>query len=334
MRKLSAFTNVIPLIAKADSLSPEDVQALKHRIRDELNAAEIRPFLFNPDKCRMPPPYTVCSISANDDENMDASLLMSPDYVQPLLPSELTTLVHQIFHEEAIPWLRYLAARKIVDSRRKAASLSMQAYFSQAPLRSHPLHSQFSTEPASLFSPPSSSRVMVSHTNTGNSYLQAMTADRTQREEKYAQIRLAKWAGDLQRCLQNERTRYEALARGERAVWLTERLGECVKDGSLVPVDEASTMNTSQQAGTPSRTGRACPSSSHSVLNPRDPLGLIRWGQILTRRGWIAFQVVGSFGILGAMAIWMTRRWGAGADTYSSWSCAFWDGNYRCLAQS
>lgn len=325
---------MIPLIAKADLLSSEAAQALKQSIRDELNAADIRPFLFTPDETTTLPPYTVSSIAADDDENMDASLLMSPDYVQPLLSSELSILVRRVFHGEDIRWLRHLAARKAVDSRRRAASLSAPAQFSHSPIKSHVFPSQFSTEPGSLFSSPGSSRAMVTQPNARNSYFQAMTADHTQREERYAQIKLAKWAGDLQRCLQNERARYEALSRGERAIWLTERLGECVKDGSLVAVDDALIVKPLPQDDTTVRIGLTQPSVSNGFLNPRDPLGLMRWNDILTRRGWIAFQVVGSFGVIGAMALWMARSWGAGADAYSTWSCAFWDGNYRCLANS
>lgn len=334
IRKLSAFTNVIPLIAKADLMSPEAAQALKQSIKDELNAADIRPSLFTPDDNTTSPPYTVSSISADDDENMEASLLMSPDYVQPLLASDLSILVHRVFHGEEIRWLRHLAARKAVDFRRRAGSLSSPLQFSHSPLKSHFYPGQLSTEPRSFISSPSSSREMVSHPNAGNSYFHAMTADHTQREERYAQIKLAKWAGDLQRCLQSERARFEALSRGERAVWLTERLGECVKDGSLVAIDGAVAAKTPPQDSATARIGLTQPTVSNGVLNPRDPLGLIRWNDILTRRGWIAFQVVGSFGVLGAMALWMARSWGAGADAYSTWSCAFWDGNYRCLAKS
>jgi hypothetical protein len=260
--------------------------------------------------------------------------LMSPDYVQPLLPSELGILVRRVFHGEEISWLRHLAARKIIDSRRRGLSTPFPAQFPPSPLKLPPLQSQFSSQPTSMYSSPTSSRAILSHTNAGNSYIQAMTADHTQREERYAQIRLAKWAADLQRCLQNERARYEALSRGERAVWLTEKLGECVKDGTLVALDEAFTAKASQPGGTTASAKLIRSSVSNGVLNPRDPLGLIRWKNVLTRRGWIAFQVVGSFGVLGAIAIWMTRRWVAGADAYSTWSCAFWEGNYRCVANS
>ena len=258
---------------------------------------------------------------------------MSPDYVQPLLTSELSILVHRVFHGEEIRWLRHLAARKAVDSRRRAASLSAPVQFSHSAIKSHVFPSQLSTEPRSFISSPNSSREMVSHPNAGNSYFHAMTADHTQREERYAQIKLAKWAGELRRCLQNEQARYEALSRGERAVWLTERLGECVKDGSLVAIDGALTVKPPQD-DTAARIGSIRSTVSNGFWNPRDPLGLIRLNDVLTRRGWIAFQVVGSFGVLGAMALWMARSWGTRADAYSTWSCAFWDGNYRCIANS
>ena len=260
--------------------------------------------------------------------------MMSPDYVQPLLSSELSLLVRRVFHGEEIRCLRHLAARKGVDFRRKAMSLSTSAHLSRSASSSQSCRSPLSTEPRSLFPSTTSSRAMVSYPNAGNSFFHAMTADHMQREERFAQIRLAKWAGDLQRCLHNERARYETLARGERAVWLTERLGECVKDGSLVPIDDTLTVRPRQNDNDTARLGVVRPSVSHGIINPRDPLGLIQWKDILTRRGWIAFQVVGGFGILGAVAIWMARSWGAGADAYSSWSCAFWDGNYRCLANS
>lgn len=333
IRKLSAYTNVIPLIAKADLMSSDAARALKQSIKDELDAANIRPSIFMPDDSTTSPPYTVSTISADDDENMEASLLMSPDYVQPLLASELSILVHRVFHGEEIRWLRHLAARKAVDFRRRAAILSSPVQLSHSPLKSRAFPGQLSTEPRSFISSPSSSREMISFPNAGNSYFHAMAADHTQREERFAQIKLAKWAGDLQRCLQNERTRYEALSRGERAVWLTERLGECVNDGSLVAIDGALAVKPPQDYPTTS-VGLTQPTASNGILNPRDPLGLIRWNNILTSHGWIAFQVVGSFGVLGAVALWMARSWGAGADAYSTWSCAFWDGNYRCLAKS
>jgi hypothetical protein len=64
-------------------------------------------------------PYAVSSTLGPDHDTMDASVLMSPDYVQPLLPSELTALVNQVFDPDSITWLRHSAAKKFVAWRHR-----------------------------------------------------------------------------------------------------------------------------------------------------------------------------------------------------------------------
>lgn len=318
IRQLSALTNVIPLIAKADSLSHEEAQSLKESIASDLISAGLRPFLFNSESTTSPP-YTVCSASSNDDDNMDASLLMSPEYVRPLVSSELSTLVHQIFDKDNVSWLRHLAAKKLVHSQRGIGKSFLSAHFPSSPTTFNPLQNSFLNSSISQMSS-TTSQAVISYASGASSYVQARIADHTQREEKLAELRLAKWAGDLQRCLQNERTRYEAISRGERALWLTQRLGECVEDGSLAPVrgieKDAISMRTEPMNS----------SISTGLVNARDPLGLLSWNEAVRRRGWIAVQVVGGFGVLGAMAVWMVRSWGAGADAYSNWTWAWWAG--------
>lgn len=316
IRQLSALTNVIPLIAKADSLSHEEAQSLKESIANDLISAGLRPFLFNSESTTSPP-YTVCSASSNDDDNMDASLLMSPEYVRPLVSSELSTLVHHIFDKDNVSWLRHLAAKKLVHSQRGIEKSLLSAHFS--PTTFNPLQNSFPNSSTSQISS-TTSQAVISYASGASSYVQARIADHTQREEKLAELRLAKWAGDLQRCLQNERTRYEAISRGERALWLTQRLGECVEDGSLAPV------RGTEKDAISMRTEPIDSSISTGLVNARDPLGLLSWNEAVRRRGWIAVQVVGGFGVLGAMAVWMVRSWGAGADAYSSWTWAWWAG--------
>lgn len=152
MHHLSALTNVIPVIAKSDTLSAADMAAIKTSILTRLQTTSIRPFLFgtalddalltvqglpvdqgSPDssdstatnEAKQFPfvvpthPYAVSSTASPDTDTMDASLLMSPDYVQPLLPSELATLVRQVFDPESIAWLRHSAAKKFVAWRRR-----------------------------------------------------------------------------------------------------------------------------------------------------------------------------------------------------------------------
>jgi hypothetical protein len=148
MQRLSSLTNVIPVIAKSDTLSAQEAIALKTSILARLQTTSVKPFLFGKDiddallavqglpvartSATGPPteaaqypfntptyPYAVSSISGPDHDNMDASLLMSPDYVQPLLPSELIALVSQVFDPESIAWLRHSAARKFLAWRRR-----------------------------------------------------------------------------------------------------------------------------------------------------------------------------------------------------------------------
>lgn len=316
MHRLSNFTNVVPLIAKSDCLASEEAQALKSSVVSLLRTADIRPFLFSSDNSSISP-YTVCSTSSNDDDNMDASLLMSPDYVQPLVSSELSTLVHHIFDQDNVSWLRHIAAMKLVHSQRRMKQLNNPISFPTSPTSLN-LTRSHSTYPASQISSSTTSQAVISYASGASSYIQARVADHTQREEKLAQLRLAKWAGDLQRRLQDERARYETVSRGERALWLTQRLGECVDDGSLVPVRGLEKdMHTT-------RTEPVERSASYGLLNARDPLGLLGWNETMRQRGWVAFQVAGGFGVLGAMAVWIIRTWGAGADAYSGWTWAWW----------
>lgn len=317
MKRLSALTNVIPLIAKADSLSSDDAQALKRSITAELRAADIKVFLFNSDESTTSPPFTICSAPSSDNENMDASLLMSPDYVQPLISSELTTLAQLVFDKENVSWLRHLAAKKLVYSQTESGASSLLANILNSPTKPNFDQKIFSSHPESPRTSSNSSQAVMSYSSSPSSYLQARLADHTQREEKLAQIRLAKWAGHLQKCLQNERTRYEAISRGERAVWLTQRLRECVDDGSLVPIRGLSVDGQSDKETilTKSHT-----SATYGYVNSRDPIGLLKWSEALRKRGWIAFQVVGGFGVLGAMAIWIVKSLNNGSDAYMSWT--------------
>lgn len=130
-------------------------------------------------------------------------------------------------------------------------------------------------------------------------------------------MRLANWAADLQRSLQNERARFEALAHSERAVWLTERLGECVQDGTIVPIPQGRNQNKEKfdpSSGALVKQGiyarRRNPDfGSGTGIDRSDPLGLLQLNADLKRRGWIALKVVGSFGIIGGLAFWITRNW-------------------------
>ncbi|KFY38254.1 hypothetical protein V494_04426, partial [Pseudogymnoascus sp. VKM F-4513 (FW-928)] len=211
LRRLSQFTNIIPLIAQADTVSVEEREHLKSRLASDLEAANIRSIPLNIAESGLlhpgvSAPYAVSSLPSDDRETMDASLLMSPDYIQPLVPTDLPALIAHVFHPSSIAYLRHHASLKLVRHRK-----STQSSTSSIP-RSVPAPIQ----PSNILSPP---------LGAANTFALARIADHSQREERLAHIRLSTWATELQRSIANERARFEALARGERAVWLTERLG-------------------------------------------------------------------------------------------------------------
>ncbi|KAL9124750.1 MAG: hypothetical protein Q9217_005952 [Psora testacea] len=317
LQRLSALTNIIVLIAKADTLSHEETEIIRRSISTHLGGPSIRAFQFRAQDARQPP-FTVCSAPSDDDDNMDASLLMSSDYVQPLIPSELGLLVQQIFDKDVGSCLRHLAATKLVQAQRGSKALTLPPSIPHA--LSYPISNQQLTFPGPTS--PLSLQTTISNAGAGMSpYVQARIADHTQQEEKLAQIRLAKWAADLQRSLQNERERYEGLARGEQAVWLSQKLEEVAREDASASTRVPTLMERSERSRRCRRSGMAY---HYGHIDADDPLGLLQWNEILRRRGWIAMQVAGGFGILGAVVVWVARSWSLDDNGLRDWDLNWW----------
>lgn len=260
------------------------------------------------------PPFSVACVNGPDYDNMDASLLMSSEYIQPLLPSELQSLVDQIFQPDIVAYLKHTSARKLVNWYNSGARLTS--------LRS-PSPSAHSHVPSTFNSPLqaslSASGVLMPLTselslNTSNSFALAKVADHTTKEERMAQMRLSKWASDLQLSLQRERERYESIARAQRAVWLVERMGEEIRDGQLVQLPNSDV----QAAAGASEKGRLYRVDG-MTYQLHDPLGLLRWQDAMRSQTWLALQVVGSFGVVGGLALFITKTWGVGTS-FHQWA--------------
>ncbi|KAJ5939875.1 hypothetical protein N7516_000043 [Penicillium verrucosum] len=334
IRKLCELSNVIPLISKADTLTQTQIAHLKLRFHEEAREAGIKPFLFGDppnglDGLESQPPYAVSSEKTIDTETMDASTLMSPDYVQPLVSSELDALVKKMFDRDNLAWMRQSAAKKLIQQRTDPYSFPP----------SMPLPTSTQSGPATSGSAyASSSWRSVSGTSISPdsppSYAMARIADYTRNEERMAQVRLAQWATDLQRSLQNERDRYISLARGERAVWLTERLGECVGDGSLVPLSQLPGFcglhgPVGDKSGGGFQVMRSHTGSGayrFTKFSPHDPLGVVGWIDELGHRGWMLVQIVGSVGVVGGLALWLARTWGLPTRSLSDLRVDYWCG--------
>jgi hypothetical protein len=302
---MSQLCNVVPLLGKADLLSPSQISDLKTTSGlSGISLPHLPPSFTNPSAEILPratAPYTVSSANGPDIDNMDASLLMSPEYIQPLVPSELSLLVEQIFNLNTVAYLRHTSAKKLV------AWYASEPRFTRTPSPS--LHSvQPSTFNSPLQTSLSYSGVLVPirsdiSLNTSNSFALAKVADHSQREEHLAQIRLSKWATDLQLSLQRERERYESIARTERALWLVQRMGEEIREGQVIPIDQSQAMVRLDEK-------RRHLYSDVARYEVHDPLGLLRWQDTARTRGWIGLQIIGSFGVIGGVALWLAKTWG------------------------
>lgn len=123
--------------------------------------------------------------------------------------------------------------------------------------------------------------------------------------EPFRQIRLAKWAQDLQRSLANERKRYDTLYTVQQpAEWHLEHEGTGGSDEKALIArndDGGAVGSSSQQRPTRGKLG-----GEIAVI---DPLGILSLGQIFRRQSWFVLRVAGGCGFVGAVAWWVLRNW-------------------------
>lgn len=276
----------------------------------------------------------------DDYDSMDASVLMAPNYVPPIEASQLSKLIETVFDPNVAACLRHRAARSSIRRHRQhlqnARSMSFNTIrpdlrsikdISRAPTKSfaaldaQPDHTHMrrsrdvvpTTHDLQGSSPLSatswadvSDQLPPAAPDLANDYALARITDHTQREERLAQVHLARWAADLQRTLRNERVEYANLHDQERTHWLLERLKERTSpDG-----DNSDTRKLNSSSGRSRSASRLhIQATEHEH---RDPLGLLAWQDVLTEKGVLLARVIGSVGITGAVMIWAMRIWGRG----------------------
>ena len=296
IRRLSESTNVIPLLGKSDLLPSSDISQLKETLKHHLASHSLETFGFAVHtKGTDPPPtppYAVCSALSPDTETMDASLLMSPDYVQPIEHSDLSYLLSLVFDPINMDKLRYTAATKLIRSRR------------EAPLSQYASQNSVTREQSVL--------------RNQNSYLQARIAAYTAREENLAQARLARWATDLQWGLAQERARYEALAGRDRTKWLKEQISNTRSASPSAP-----SSPSAQSRRTHGRDTKRLPAWSRSSPGERihvdDPLGLVRFEGKARKHTWLVLKWMGA-GAFAGVVILGYKNWD------SKWIWDVWNG--------
>ncbi|KAH8200241.1 hypothetical protein TruAng_005577 [Truncatella angustata] len=282
LKRLAPLTNIIPILAQADNWSPDEQASCKEQIACQLREAGIRYFSFTSSagqspSSALPTIHAVSCAAGSDHDVMDASLLMSPDYIQPLASSELTRLVEHLFSFEGSSWLRHSAAKKYMQWR--DASAAPRPKYLYQPLNPT-TGALIGRRPLAL------ARVHLQRDN-----------------DTSPRVYMADWAMDLQRSLESEKAQYEAHPRRGQAAWLNERLNGCFQDGTLVPT------NSSQEA-IPCRKRKRKYQTWKRGSRHQDPLGLLQVAADLKAKGWLALEMLGGLGVLGGITYWLARqRW-------------------------
>ena len=102
-------------------------------------------------------------------------------------------------------------------------------------------------------------------------------------------------------------------------------------DGQLMPARQPLETAAVGRDGRSAKAGPVEASLRRKWTDPMDPLGLMRWNEILRQTGWIAVKVAG-LGAVGAAVVWFLRTWsenwmgdGLGAWEYD-WRSWAWGG--------
>lgn len=111
MKRLQGFTNVVPIIARADELGADDLVSIKTNLRASLDTNGIKGFSFDGPDAPLEV-FAVSNITQPDLDEMDASTLMQSEYEQPLAQSDLHRLADVMISAEGSAWLRHTAALK------------------------------------------------------------------------------------------------------------------------------------------------------------------------------------------------------------------------------
>ncbi|KAF2486675.1 hypothetical protein BDY17DRAFT_245502 [Neohortaea acidophila] len=336
LKHLCKWTNVIPLIGHADTVETDDLGARKEQLSSDAKRSHIHPTDESAAASDVPlEPYAISSALGDDPETIDASILMSSGYLQPFLPSELSVLVSKLLEPDNMARWRHLSATKFLLWRQEHLASPLDLHKQTLLQSSHfepgsPAITSTGSivdEPSKVLVPYGSSSYFRSASPsasegsapfpTSNDNITATSAqalarynDQTNKpsEPPFRQVRLAKWAQDLQRSLENERKRYAQIFSSSISPALTGHHSSTTaysSDSEKAIISSSGNGNTSLTSRPPK--GRL--GGDLGIIDPSDPLGVLAFAQAFKRRGWFALQIAGTCGALGAAMWWMARNW-------------------------
>jgi hypothetical protein len=264
-------------------------------------------------------PYAISS-ALSDDLEIDASVLMSSGYIQPLIPSELDFFVQQLLEPDNIARLRHLSATKFLLWRQE--HLGRQVDLQKQKLLNLPLPpptSEGVTSTGSLLDEPS--KVMVPYgsssyfrsTSPGASDSSGLSGHgvgaslyelppypgRASSTQPLGEVHIAKWVKTIPRNLYHNRPHIPINPAGE---WTSTSTSS--EKAAAAEADNKSLITTSLQ-----RAPRGKLNGEFSAFDPDDPLRILVLSQAVRRQGWFALQLAGIGGVIGAVAWWAMRNW-------------------------
>lgn len=315
LRRISTYTNLVPVIGQADTISADALQHRKEQVSQLLEQVEVRPYtLLGHSSASVREPLAISSLPGDDNETIDASILMSSQYLAPLVASELDQLVENLVEPEALARMRYESSlrflawrqeslRDCIEHQRTNHLISPQLGYQTTDLASDGSFPENSSKspmphPSSSFSRSGSPAIPDSMTPLeaaamGTSAL-ARYNQQTQPTEPYRQVRLAKWAKDLQNSLQNQSRKYQKIYSLPISDWA---LSDDGHDHALVATKGGR------------RPARGHLGGEVGVIDPRDPLGMLAFAQTFRLRGFWLVQIVGGCGIVGAVFYCVAKTW-------------------------
>lgn len=310
LRRLSSLTNIIPIIGKSDTCSENDILDVKAGLRAALISAGVSFCTFQALQHDGPsdvnirdktpsPPYVVSSALEDDSDVMDASLLMSPRYLQPLVPSELTELTQQLLEPDNISWLRHCAVKKFLTWRREHHATSLQPHKNE--LRALSLERQWQVLEDDLCSIDSIHADWSMVSRLGESDRSRLDYRRhIDLSNGSSPLRIAGWAQDLQRAMDAERR----------------RLMQHGKSNQVVLHGEQNSLVTSEKIRQKEHGGMRSAARARNMSYNQDPLGVLGLVEAWSKRGWTTLRVVGGCSIFATVAVWVIRNWSDVAESF------------------
>ncbi|KAF0323263.1 heat shock protein [Colletotrichum asianum] len=181
--------------------------------------------------------FAISSKTGTDDDVMDASILMSPDF-------------------DGAACLRHNAAEKLLGWRRRDAATGNASFAIAAQTGST-----------------ADRRMLLTRTNFSTPLAMSRVSNHSQHEERFCRLQLTNWAADLQRSLVRERLMRERRSREQASVWLRGTWREV----DLSSDDRGPSMALARTRGRPNSLRKRRHSFGSDVLvKEHDPLGLLQ----------------------------------------------------------